>query len=231
MTAPVITIRTPRLVLRPPTDDDAPALAAFFSDPLNFPWPAEQDLTAAIMSARIARWTAAAAAGKNAFLVITESHPADPTDPTAAANRILGFSGFNNLPYAPPLGSQPVWTMPRLTRDDPRAVAVADVGVSIDRRFQRLGYAKETLCAVVEYAFGVLRCAWVHLDTAKNNEPFRAVMRSMGVPEVEGSEEDPLAPVENAAFWLARKSWNFDFDAATWGGIREDMMRKGKWPL
>lgn len=82
---------------------------------------------------------------------------------------------------------------------------------------------------MTEYAFGTLGCGAVHLDTPPDNAAFRAVMRDMGLPERPGSgkEEDAGAPV----FAFAWKSINYDFDEAVWEAVRQDLKRRGKWPL
>lgn len=80
---------------------------------------------------------------------------------------------------------------------------------------------------MVEYAFGTLRCGYIHLDTQHDNTAFRAVMGDMGIPEKPGSGEEH----EDALFGFAWKSLNYDFDESMWSGIREGLKQRGKWPL
>lgn len=80
---------------------------------------------------------------------------------------------------------------------------------------------------MAEYAFSTLQCGYVHLDTQHDNTAFRAVMSDMGIPEKEGSGEDH----PDAVFAFASKSLNYDFDDKMWEGIRQDLKRRGNWPL
>lgn len=213
------TIISPRLTIRTAVHSDGEALVSFFNNPANFPWEAEADLTLEKVLPRIDRWAKAMAEGRSAFMVIV----------LRESNQLVGFGGFNSLPYTEPLGSQPTWTMTK--QDGPEGggmVLAADTGVSIDRRYQRKGYAREAICASVEHAFGVLGAGYVHMDTAKDNEPFRGLMRDMGIEEVEG---DGGETPEGAPFGFARKSYNYQFGRAAWEGMKDGMKKGGKWPL
>lgn len=229
MSAPTIT--SPRLIMRPPVPSDGEAMASFFTNPANFPWDVEADLTLEKALARIDLWTRATAEGKSAFKIIAERE----------GGQMVGFGGFNCLPYTEPLGSgdRPTWEIMQKEKEQgpgdggsgavAEVVLAADMGMSIDHRYQRRGYGREAVCAQVEYAFGVLGAGWVHMDTGKGNVPFRGLMRDMGVPEVEGDggEETP----EGCPFVYARKSFNYQFDGATWDRVRGEMIERGKWPL
>lgn len=84
---------------------------------------------------------------------------------------------------------------------------------------------------MTEYAFGTLGCGAVHLDTPPDNAAFRAVMRDMGLPERPGSGEKKEEDEEHAVFVFAWKSINYNFDEAVWDAVRQDLKRRGKWPL
>lgn len=80
---------------------------------------------------------------------------------------------------------------------------------------------------MIEHAFDILQCGYVHLDTQHENTALRAVMRDMGLPEKEGCGEEH----EDALFGFAWKSLNYDFDAGMWERSRAALRRRGKWPL
>lgn len=212
------TISSPRLIIRTAVPSDGEALVAFFSNPANFPWESEKDLTLEKVLPRIARWVKATEEGRSAFMVVT----------LREGDQIIGFGGFNSLPYTGPLGSEPAWTMTKKEGPGEGTVLAADIGISIAHDHQRKGYAREALCAKIEYGFVGLGCAYVHMDTAKDNVPFRGLMRDMGIGEAEGNGGEAL---EGAAFGFAPKAYNYDFDRAAWDGVKEEMIRGGRWPL
>ncbi|KUI61186.1 putative N-acetyltransferase p20 [Cytospora mali] len=212
------TITSPRLTIRTAVPSDGEALVSFFTDPANFPWEAETDLTVEKVLPRIDRWAKATEEWKSAFVVVIERE----------SDQLIGFGGFNSLPYTKPLGSESIWTVAKQDGPEGGMVLVADIGMSIDHRYQRRGYAREAVCALVEYGFGTLGCVYVHMDTAKDNEPFRALMRDMGIGEVEGDGGE--AP-EGAAFCFASKSYNYVFERADWERVKDEMKKKSKWPL
>lgn len=212
------TITSPRITIRTAVHSDGEALVAFFTNPANFPWEAEADLTLEKVLPRIDRWAKATAEGKSAFMVVV----------LRESNQLMGFGGFNSLPYTEPLGSQPTWTMTKKEGPEGGMVLAADIGMSIDHRYQRKGYAREAICASIEYGFEELGAGHVHMDTAKDNEPFRGLMRDMGIEEFEG---DGGETPEAAPFGFARKSYNYQFDRKAWEGVKDGMKKRGKWPL
>lgn len=211
-----LTITSPRLTIRTAVPSDGEALVAYFSNQANFPWPAEKDLTLEKMLSRIDKFANATAKGKSAFMVIT----------LRETGQHIGFGGFNNLPRTEPLGDKPTWEIRNGSGEG--TVLVADVGVSIDHQHQRQGYAREAVCATLEYGFEKLGCAYAHLDTQKDNEPMKALMAGLGINGVGGDDSEP---VENAAFGFASKAVNYEVDRTTWNSVREELKKKGTWPL
>ncbi|ROW02923.1 hypothetical protein VSDG_01715 [Cytospora chrysosperma] len=188
-------ITSPRLTIRTAVHSDGEALVAFFTNPANFPWEAEAALTLEKVLPRIDRWAKATAEGKSAFMVVV----------LRESNQLIGFGGFNSLPYTEPLGSQPTWTMTNKEGREEGMVLAADIGMSIDHKHQRKGYAREAICASIE-----------------------GLMKDMGIEEVEGDGGETL---EDAPFGFARKSYNYQFDRNAWEGVRDGMKKRGKWPL
>lgn len=211
-----LSITTSRLTIRTAVPSDGEALVAYFSNPANFPWPAEKDLTLEKMLSRISKWAEATAAGKSAFMVIV----------LRETDQFIGFGGFNSLPRTEPPAGKSTWEIRK--REGDGTVRAADVGVSIDHQHQRKGYAREAVCAVVDYGFENLGCAYAHLDTQQSNEPMKALLDNLGMKGIEGDGSEPL---EDAAFGFASKWINYDVDRATWEGLREDLKKKGAWPL
>lgn len=211
-----LSITSPRLTIRTAVPSDGEALVAYFSNPANFPWPVEKDLTLDKMLPRIGKWAEAVAAGKSAFMVIV----------LRETDQLIGFGGFNSLPRTESPAGKSTWDIRK--GEGEGTVLAADVGVSIDHQHQRKGYAKEAVCAVVDYGFENLGCAYAHLDTQKANEPMKALLDNLGMKGVAGDDSEPL---EDAAFGFASKAINYDVDRATWEGLREELKRKGAWPL
>lgn len=211
-----LSIASPRLTVRTAIPSDGEALVAYFSDQANFPWPVEKNLTLEKMLPRIEKWASATAQGKSAFMVVA----------LRETGKLIGFGGFNSLPRTEPLGEKPVWKITRGSGEG--TVLAADVGISIDHQHQRKGYAREAVCAIVEFGFERLGCAYAHLDTQKLNEPLRALMRGLGIEEVEGDDSEP---VEHNAFSFASKAVNYNFTRATWESRKEELKSEGSWPL
>lgn len=211
-----LSITSPRLTIRTAVPSDGKALVAYFSNPANFPWPVEADLTLEKMLPRIGKWAEAAAAGKSAFSVIV----------LRETDQLIGFGGFNSLPRTEPPAGKPTWEIRK--GEGEGTVLAADVGVSIDHQYQRKGYAKEAVCAVVDYGFENFGCAYAHLDTQSSNEPMKTLLDKLGMKGIAGDDSEAL---EDAAFGFASKSINYDVDRATWEGLREELKRKGSWPL
>lgn len=212
------TITSPRLIIRTAVPSDSEALVDYFTNAANFPWEPEKDLTREKVLPRIDRWAKATGEGKSAFMVVVQRD----------SDQLIGFGGFNNFPYTGSLGSEPTWKMKQQEGPREGIVRVADIGISIDHKYQRKGYAREAVCALAEYGLGKLECGYVHMDTAKDNEPLRALMRDMSIDEVEG---DGGEAVEGAAFCYASKSFNYEFDRPAWETVKNEMMKIGKWPL
>lgn len=120
---------------------------------------------------------------------------------------MIGNTGFNSFPLKPSLA------------DPAKEVLVADTGILVDYRFLRKGYALEALSAVVEYGFAELGCGMTSLETSADNEPFRSLMRTMGIGEGtlrgEGKKQE--------AAYL--------FDVEMWEKAKEQLKANGKWYL
>ncbi len=124
---------------------------------------------------------------------------------------LVGFGGFNSLPYKPALDGSGV------------EVLVGDLGVLIDRSHWRKGYATEVLCAKSEFGFDYFGCGFMFLDTDKDNEPVRSLMRAMGLGHVETKKPSMF----NKEDW----AWLYEYDKATWETAKAEMKAKGTWPL
>lgn len=204
------TITTPRLIIRSAVPEDDEALHKLLSTPENQPFDAVQPgLSPEVMRARIGRWKPMTAAGKNAFMVVA----------LRETGEVIGNGGFNcfeddnGTSVAQQDGEDGVRGRPYLT----------DTGVVLDHRHWGKGYGRETLCAKVEYAVEELGCRVVRVETADDNKPWRALMASLGLAEIE--TKGPVSYDENVIGWVYR------IDAQQWRAVREDLKKRGKWPL
>jgi RimJ/RimL family protein N-acetyltransferase len=206
-------IRTPRLLIRSTRVSDALAMNIIRTDKLNNPFGGvvEPGITVEVQRERIAGNSITTAEGKNAWMVaiIKDSdHPGNEIEGLRGEEGILvGNTGFNSFSSQPNLA------------DPSRVVVVGDIGCLIDHRFVRKGYAIETLSAVIEYGLVELQCGMISLATNFDNEPFRNVMRTMGIGEgtIVGEGE------EREAKYL--------FDKMMWESAKEHMKASGKWYL
>jgi RimJ/RimL family protein N-acetyltransferase len=206
-------IRTPRLLIRSTVVSDALAVTFIRTDKLNNPFGGvvESGITLVEQQERIAGNIITTAEGKNAWMVAIIRDPNylghGIKELGVEEGIVIGNTGFNSFPSQPSIV------------DPLKEVIVGDIGCLIDHRFVRKGYAVETLSAVIEYGLGELRCGMISLATNFDNEPFRNVMRTMGIGEgtivVEGED----------------RTVKYLFDRTMWERAREHMKASGKWYL
>ena len=210
---PFHVIHTPRLIIRSSIVSDALAVNILRTEQLNNPFGGvvNPDLSVDVQRERIAADAITTAEGKNAWMVVILTDP-KPTDASIEGLRVeegilIGNTGFNCFPLKPTLA------------DPSKEAIVGDTGALIDYRFARKGFAIETLSAVIEYGFQELRCGMISLDTNFDNEPFRNVMRTMGIGEgtIHGEGEGREA--------------KYLFDRSIWEIAKEHMRAEGKWYL
>ncbi|KAI0143799.1 hypothetical protein GGR57DRAFT_340148 [Xylariaceae sp. FL1272] len=67
----------------------------------------------------------------------------------------------------------------------PEGRYLTDLGINVDIKHRRKGYSAEVLCLALEFAFNELLCQVVRMETSLFNEPWRALMRSMGFGHLE----------------------------------------------
>jgi RimJ/RimL family protein N-acetyltransferase len=201
------TITTPRLELCLPVEADAPTLAALLSSPETNPSTPVETKGVEHYRQRVGRWVGQAERGERAFMVIK----------LRETGKVIGFGGFNEFRWVARAAGE---------GDDGEKVLEADTGVVIDTKHWRKGYGKEAIVAKAEYAFNVLGAEFMSIDTSLDNEPWRALMRDMGLGAVETkSSASHYKEGEETEVWLYR------FSRTDWETARADMMRRGKWPL
>jgi RimJ/RimL family protein N-acetyltransferase len=210
-------IETPRLVIRSPVAADIPAMMELMSNPANLPMgetKAETGLTAEGMGTRLDKWRRLASEGRNAFLVVALRNDDD-------AVVVIGYLGFNCFRTRGEFdGSEP-------ERDDPTPGLdgryLTDLGVVLDHRQRRRGYSSEAVCAAAEFAYAELGCQVVRMETGLANEPWRGLMRSLGLAALEekGQASYPGKPI----------AWLYKVHRAAWEAAKVELKEKGKWPL
>jgi RimJ/RimL family protein N-acetyltransferase len=82
------------------------------------------------------------------------------------------------------------------------------VGCLIDWRFQRKGYALETLEAVIEYGFKEVGAKKITADTNVENEPWRKLVDVMGIPVAEMKKDGrPNGEGGSVQYRFLEKDW------------------------
>jgi len=173
---PSHTISTPRLLLRTAVPSDAPAFTHLFSEPLNNPFGgvvgnSRTEAEQLINLTKQGGPTGSTARGENAWLVVILSPPpSEPLPDSAEVLRaedglLIGSTGFNEF---------------KLEKDEAgNEILRADIGCLIDWRFQRKGYALETLEAIIEYGFNEFKAKEITAGTNVENLPWRRLMDIM----------------------------------------------------
>jgi RimJ/RimL family protein N-acetyltransferase len=207
-------IITPRLVIRTAIPQDAEAIVDLMGNVENLPMgetEAMKGLTVQAMVERFGRWKLSASQGKNAFLAVA----------LRDTNEVVGYMGFNCFRSKAEFdGIEPERDLP-LPGVEGRYLT--DIGVNIHHTQRRKGYSTETLCAAIEFAFNSVGCQVVRLETGLLNEPWRALMRSLGFAELE--EKAGISYEENRIGYL------YKVNRETWERTKNDLQAKGKWPL
>ncbi|KAH8746471.1 acyl-CoA N-acyltransferase [Hyaloscypha finlandica] len=200
---PSHTISTPRLILRTALVSDAPAFTKLFSDPINNPFGGvvgqyrseEQQRENLRKQGGSAGSTAR---GENAWLVVIlkENQPVPEGAEVLKADDgfLIGSTGFNEF---------------KIESDaEGKENVRADVGCLIDWRFQRKGYAFETLEAVIEYGFKEVGAKKITAGTNVVNEPWRKLMDVMGIPVAEMTKDGrPDGEGGSVHYRLREKDW------------------------
>lgn len=203
-------INTQRLIIRSATLKDAQAIAALRGNPDNNPFEGADSGDPEVYRKRILNWQTASKEGRYAFLVIVlrphssfiEQQAAaaveeGPTEDDVDGGKLIGFGGYNEF--------RRVIKQPLLSSDDggqgegeeveeegtTTTVLEVDIGAQIDHRYWRRGLAREAFVAMVEYAFGELGAAQVACDTDVGNEPWRGLLRAVGLGEKEQTQINP----------------------------------------
>ncbi|KAG9072217.1 hypothetical protein KI688_006441 [Linnemannia hyalina] len=209
-------IVTPRLVIRNAIPSDAKTLARILSSPENMPYQrGHGSISIDGMLRRIANWNKMASDGSNAFLAIVLRETGEP----------IGTGGFNCFELHPGGADTPA---PEPSVDPQSSAAsggspyLTDIGVMLDHPLWRRGYATEALCASIDFAFTELKCQLIRLETDIENEPWRALMRSLGLGDL---EESGVASYDGTTGWL------YKIDVETWETTKTNMKASGKWPL
>lgn len=217
-------IVTPRLVIRNAIPSDAVTVARILSSPENMPYErVNGSISIDGMLRRIANWNKMASTGSNAFLVIALRETGEPIG-TGGFNCFEPQPGSADMPVSEPSLGYCIDPQPR-SADTPassRSPYLTDVGIMLDHPLWRRGYATEALCASIDFAFFELKCQMVRLETNIKNEPWRALMRSLGLGDL---EENGVVSYDEMTGWL------YKIDVETWETTKTNLKASGRWPL
>lgn len=206
---PSHTISTPRLTLRSALPSDAGPFCQIRSHLLNNPFGGVVNATISEEKYRdgLDAEKIRTSEGKNAFInvILKDSQSFKGIDGAeelrVSDGYLIGMSGFNTFFI------------------DEEGELVGDTGALIDYRFTRRGFAVEVLEAVFEYGFNELGCGKMFLETNAENEPFRGLMRIMGLGEF---ERDGTGEEESVVFTFGREKWE---------AVKSRLKENGKWYL
>ncbi|KAI3399454.1 hypothetical protein diail_6932 [Diaporthe ilicicola] len=185
-------IETQRLVIRTATHEDALDIATLRGNAENDPYSGADSGDPDVYKRRITNWQKANAEGRYAFLVILLQDSA----------KLVGFGGYNEFRWINPSSGH---------TEGEKNILEVDIGVQIDHKYWRQGYAREAFVAMVEYAFNELGAVQVACDTNTRNEPWRRLMQSVGLgPKEErqvNPEGHPGAGKTSLVWRLTREDW------------------------
>lgn len=198
-------ITSPRLIIRTAVDADVEGLHRFMTTPENFPYfPCNTTLQIEKLRGSITRWHEMQPKGLNAFLVIILKETGE----------VIGQGSYNCFDEV--LVEQP-------TAAGESKTLLTDVGVLLDHKHWRKGLGFEALCCMIDFAVEELGCGVVRTETAAENEPWKALVRSLGLGGVESFGPQSYDANVSGHVWK--------FDAQDWRAARAGLQRDGKWPL
>ncbi|CAH0051668.1 unnamed protein product [Clonostachys solani] len=200
--------RTPRLVIRTPTSVDEEVYYNLSTDPGNYPYEkAETELTRENITQFISQMPDYSSAGAAAFFVIELRE-------TGEVIGLCGYNAFESQKPAeflkkPEASSDPMWQ--------------TDIGITIDHKHWRKGYAVEAFCGLVEYAHRELGCKLFRVETGLTNEPWMHLMDWVGLSAFRKSDKSIVEK--------EKEVWDWRFDVEDWATARRTMVETNKWPL
>ncbi|KAJ4390798.1 hypothetical protein N0V93_004396 [Gnomoniopsis smithogilvyi] len=205
-------ITSPRLIIRTALESDAEGLHQFLTTPENFPhMPFNAGVTVEKLRASIGRWKDMQAQGINAFLIIV----------LRETGEIIGQGSYNCFDWVEAPGTTGAGAVNG--PDKEKKKKLTDFGVLLDHRHWRKGLGAEAICSMVNFAAEELGCSLFRTETAEENEPWKAVIRSLGLKEFETF--GPQSYDEKVNGWV----WKFDAD--DWQKVKAKKQENGKWPL
>ncbi|KDN69431.1 putative acetyltransferase [Colletotrichum sublineola] len=205
---PAYEIKSPRLIMRTATDSDAEEFLNLLTKAENFPFgEPEKDLTLEKLRVRIGKFAESTAKGKDAFMVIA----------LRDTNQLIGYGGYNTFESLDPAEFLTATTL------SPGPKYMTDFGIMIDHEHWRKGYGMETISALVEHARAELGCELFRTETDNDNEPWRALMRALGLAGLEERHK--------ASYDASLDVWVWKFDAGHWDQAKKRLKAEGKWVL
>lgn len=227
-------VSTQRLIIRSATLKDAEAIAALRGNPDNNPFEGVDSGDPEVYRKRILNWQTASAEGRYAFLVIvlcprssfielaaaaghaestTEDDVDVDVDVDVDGGKLIGFGGYNEFRR---VNKPPLLSDDGQQEEEGTIVLEVDIGAQIDHRYRRRGFAREAFVAMVEYAFGELGAAQVACDTDVGNEPWRGLLRAVGLG---GKEQTQINPEGHPG--CGKPAWLWRFTPGDWALAKE----------
>ncbi len=189
-------IETTRLVLRGPEVSDAPAYVAIFSNPLNIEHDPQNDspeeTTVEKYEERLTKCSDDNRKGEKALMAICLKEGDGIDGP------IIGMGGYPWLPSN-------------------AAGRPGNTGALIDSAYARKGYASEALIAMLDYGFDVLGFEEIEQSTHEKNQPYRALMRSMGLERFGQRQKQNEKGIV---------CWDYTVNKAQWQGAKAQLQAR-----
>lgn len=200
-------IVSPRLIIRTALDSDAEGLHQFLTTAENFPHtPYNKELTVERLRGAIGRWKDMQPKGDNAFLIIT----------LRQTGEIIGQGSYNCFEWVEAPAEASV-------EGRKKKEMLTDLGVMLDHRHWRKGLGTEAICSLVDFAIEELGCTLFRTETAEENEPWRAIIQSVGLRDFESFGAQ--------SYDEKVQGWVWKFDADDWQKVKSERQANGKWPL
>ncbi|KAK6066032.1 acetyltransferase [Seiridium cupressi] len=199
-------IDTQRLIIRSAVPEDAQAIAALRGDPNNNPFRGPDSDDPEVYLRRMVNWLKASEEGRYAFTVILLRplpNSSSPAEHEKGEGELIGFGGFNDFRWI----------------DSPDGqgdkVLEVDVGAQIEHKHWRKGYGREAFIGMTDYAFTELSAQRVSCDTGVQNEPWRELMKTVGLGEKEQAHVNPEGHPG-----AGEKSWLWQFNREDWASAK-----------
>lgn len=207
-----IEIKTPRVVIRTLTPDDAPAFRDYCVEPANYPYGGtESDMTLEKMTKRVASFAQWQAEGKHAWIAMVSRETGE----------FMGYGGYNGMSTVRPRQFLAGPDAAEDAADGEETKVMVDMGIMLDHKYWEKGLGLEIFIGLMEFARREWKAELFRTETDLDNEMWQRLMRAVGV--------GACVTKEKASYDANKQVLQWRWDDKKWLEAKKELQGKGKW--